>query len=372
MKKIYTATFHRANNYGAVLQAYALQKVLLENNYDTEILDYDNKKISAPYRIFAKIDNNFIKSIKFSFKNIFFYNKIKKRNKNFDEVRQKLKMSKYFFDAKSVYDIYEKGATFIVGSDQIWNPNLTGNLDTIYTLNFNDKNIRRIAYAASTGSTDNIKNYLFEMSNILSNFDSISVREKQLQLLLSKNINKNIELVLDPTLLIDKKDWIEFASKKRMINEKYIFTYEVGNPNELFYYTVNELANKTGLKVVYFGKQDIKNNYKCSKESCYTAGPMEWVNLLLNAEYVVTTSFHGTALSMVLNKIPFIILSTSSNRITSLLDLLNLDRCIVKSRDDFERVFKQSINWKDVNSILEINRNKSIDWLITAIGSKEL
>ena len=368
-KIIYTITFHRANNYGAMLQAYALQKCLLKNNYKTLLLDYDNKNISNPYKIIPNLNKNIVKDLFIILKNIPFVIKNFKKSMKFNKFRKSLYMSKYFDDEKEFKNNYINNSIYIVGSDQVWNPKWTGGIDDIYTLNFGNNDIKRISYAASSGGIEQIQKYEKEFVSRMNRFDYISVREKKLKNYLSKFLTKDVSTVIDPSLLLTKGEWISFAGEKRIINDKYIFTYEAGNPNEKYYDVINELAKKTGYKIVYLGKHDLKNKYKCKKVCVYSSGPIEWVNLLLNAEYVVTTSFHGTALSTVLNKKMFIVLSTLPDRITTLLNITNLSNRIVNTIDDVEKMLNSEIDWASVNKKIEYERNKSIKWIYNAIES---
>lgn len=366
---IYTVTFHRANNYGAMLQAYALQQCLLKNNYNTMILDYDNKSVSNGYKIIPNLNKNIIKDLFKVIKTTPFIIRNAKKVKKFDKFRKTLRMSKYFDDVNDFKKMYYKNSTYIVGSDQVWNPKWTGGMNDIYTLNFGGNDIKRISYAASSGGIEPIIQNQDEFVECIDKFDSISVRETKLEDCLSEILTKKVSTVIDPTLLLTKEEWINFAGKERLIKEKYIFTYEAGNPNEKYYEVINELAKMTGYKIVYFSKHDLKNKYKGKKECVYASGPIEWVNLLMNAEYVVTTSFHGTALSTILNKEMFIVLSTLPDRLTSLLNITKLTDRIVNDTKDIERLLNSKINWNDVNKILSSEREKSVKWIINAIES---
>ena len=369
MAKIYTVTFHRANNYGAFLQAYALQKVLLENKMDTEILDYDNKYISNIYRLFRGNETNLVRDIYHVTKNIFYFLPTKKRYEAFAKSRNNLKLSRYFKNTNEVRKNNFDNNIFIIGSDRVWNPNLTGGIDDIYTLNLNGKSIKKISYAASFGDIKNLKENEEEFKRRLSCFDGISVREKNAKDSLEKIINKKIEVVLDPSLLLDIKTWTSYCEEKRIIEDKYIFIYSIMNPSDLFVDTVNKLYDKTGYKIIFFEKKQ-SGNYKKIKgklTSYYSAGPKEFVNLLKNAEYVVTSSFHGNALASIFNKKTFSILSDKPDRIITLLSKLELQKQIVKDCNDFDRAYSNIVDWNKTNNILNNERKKSVKWLINEI-----
>lgn len=364
MKTVKTVTFHLANNYGALLQAYALQKVL-QKKYNTEILNYDNTFISNNYKVFKPISKNPIKTIYHLFKDIYNYNKETKKVAAFDKFRKKLILSDYFSDKDKI--VLPGADAYIVGSDQVWNPFLTNGVDSVYTLK-NIKNSKKISYAASSGILKYIEQNSSEFLKNIQQFDFISVREKNLKEYLDKNIkDKEIKVVLDPTLLLNKNDWIKLCGDKRIENEKYIFVYSVNNANNLFYEFVNKLANDKNLKIVYFDKRDLKNNFKYKKKSYYSTGPSEFLNLLYNAEYVVTTSFHGTALSCLLNKKFFVILSTFPDRLTTLLNNLSLESQIVNKLDDYNNMINYQIEWIEVNKKLAREKESSLEWLFNSI-----
>lgn len=368
MKKIvYTITFHRADNYGAMIQAYALQKKISEK-YETYILDYDNKYISNLYRIFRGNDTNVFRDIYHFFKNIFFYKKDKLRHDNFIKFRKKLQMTPYFKNKNEVYNFFDnKDCIYVVGSDQVWNTKITHGFDEIYTLGFASKKSRRIAYAASSGKTSILKENEQLFINNLKLFNSISVREKNMKEYLTSKLKQDILVSLDPSLLLTKKQWEDFSGKERVEKDKYIFAYSVGNANDLFYETVNKISKLTGLKIIYFDKNKKKVKFDNESVSYYSCGPIEFVNLLKNSEYVITTSFHGTALSIILNKEFYTVLSSLPDRLTTLLNKVELENRIINKEYDFSNIISDRINWNNVNEKIKAERQISEKWLFKAI-----
>jgi hypothetical protein len=364
MKKVETVTFHLANNYGAVLQAYALQKIISQR-YDTEILNYDNKFISNNYKVFKPFSKNPIKTLYHLFKDICDYKKESVKSRLFDNFRNDyLEMSNYF--EKKDNPIFPKAAAYIVGSDQVWNPFLTGGVDRIYLLD-EIKDTRKISYAASSGNLKYIDNKKDEFFSKYNNFDRVSVREEKLKKYLEKNSEKKVDVVVDPTLLMSKEMWKDFAGAERIEKEKYIFVYSVNNSNELFVKFVNKFAKENNLKIVYFDKRDIMNKFKGRKKSYYETGPKEFVNLLYYSEYVITTSFHGTALSCILNKKFYVVLSTFPDRLDTILETLDLKSRVVNDMNDYDKILADKIDWKKSNKLLEKARIKSLKWLFDSI-----
>ena len=366
MKKIITVTFHRANNYGAVLQAYALQK-FLSKKYETEILDYDNKDISDVYRVFKKPSGSIKQTIRRFKKDILNYNKNSKRSKNFAEFRKKLMLTKKYSRIDDIKENCPAADVYITGSDQIWNHSITGGLDDIYFLNFGDSKSKRIAYGASCGTVDIVKKKEKEFIEKIENIDFLSTRENSFNEYIEDIAKRDVRVVVDPALLLTKKEWEELDITNRIIDEKYIFVYSVGNANEALYNMTNKLAQRTGYKIIYFDRDDSENNYKCEKVSGYKYGPVEFLNLLYNSEYVVTTSFHGLALSTIFNKNFFISLSTYPDRLLTLLELLDLKDRIITNNEKINDVINSDIDWNKVNEKIKQERQKSIDWLINSI-----
>lgn len=365
-KKVYTVTFHLANNYGAMLQAYALQKFLLNNGYDAKIINYDNFKISDHYRIFKKDKKNLIKFVLHIVPRLNIIIREIQKEKNFSKYRKKLAMTKYVTNYNEVVNLLENKDTVICGSDQIWNPYITGGLDKVYFLQFNQRKIRKIAYAASCGSIDKI-NDLNTFEAYLKNIDCVSVREEEINNKISE-FNINSKVVLDPSLLLTKEDWIESISSDRLVSEKYIFTYSVGNGNDLYYKTINELSKKYGYKVVYFDKACSK--IKGKKINYYSAGPEEFLNLLYYSEFVITTSFHGFALSCVLNKKIFPILSSYPDRLVTLAKSIGMENRFIVDESNIEYFDSNDIDWENVNKNIVKRRDESSKWLIGSIDKK--
>ena len=351
MKKIGITTFHNVENYGALLQTYALYKYLSNCKYDSYIIDYNNTTLTNEYKLLS------IKDIPNSIKNLLVIKSCLKRKKNFDSFRKKINISK----------LDNNTDILITGSDQVWNPRITGGIDNYYFLNFKSLSSKKISYAASCGSISELVGYESEFLNMINKLDYISVREKELQEYLQKNTNKNINLTLDPTLLLTKSEWLKCFDNKRIVSDKYIFVYSVGNDNKLFIDSVNLLAKKTGYSIVYFDRSDYKNRYKCNKKNWHKAGPNEFLNLLYNSEFVISTSFHALAVSIILNKEMFVVLSSKPQRLITLTSIFNLENRIVKNIDDIDILLNNKIDWNIVNNKINLQQINSQNWLIKSI-----
>lgn len=367
MKKIGIITFHSAHNYGAMLQVYALQQLIDKYSYYVNVIDYRDKEIDKHYKVIS-IDNSNIQSrVKSTISNLIFYNKNKKRYDIFNKfMNNNLRLSNTYNGIDDIKKNAPKYDIYITGSDQVWNTRIVGELSDAYTLNFGDKNIKRISYAASIGENTLVNKYTDDYRNKLSILNHVSVRELDGKKALENVINKDIEVVLDPTLLLDKEEWENKLISNAKINEKYILAYVV-EYNQEYVNIVNYLSKKTGLKVVYFEKRN--KYYENPLKSAYTEGPFEFVDLIKNAEYVIATSFHATVFSIIFNKKFFVVPHVKTgSRVTNLLDKLQIVGRDINTLEEFKAInYDETIDYNNVNKILEKERSKSIEWLINAI-----
>ena len=365
---IIVTTFNKAHNYGAMLQEYALLNLLKSKNYNINVLNYNDKEIAKCYKYYGFGNGTLKQRIKTIIKYTLFFNKNKKRYYNFEKFENKyISLTQKYDNFSELQDINID--IMITGSDQVWNYQITNGLSDVYTLNFGNNNIKRISYAASIGVKEIPENLKESYKSKISKIDKISVREESAKSALSSLMgNRDINVVLDPTLLLRKEAWNDLIANnhKTMPEEKYIFAYVVEKNNE-YYNIVNYLSKLTGLKVVHFDKIGIR--YKNVLENRYTGGPDDFISLIKNAEYVIATSFHATVFSIIFNKKFWVVPhKTTGSRVTDLLKKLDISNRAVNSLEEFEKLnFDEDIDYENVNKILEKEREKSINWLIDAI-----
>lgn len=220
MKKIGIITFHRAKNYGAVLQAYALQHTLEQLGSDCEIVDYKCENIDNGYKPFQFSKTDPIKSI---LKSIVMYRKRAKRIEQFSSFYNNyLKISDKTYSNSDISECKNLYDAFISGSDQVWGPGKEGiDPDSIYFLSFADDN-QKYSYAASFGVADISDVKAMQLRPLLKNFQSFSVREKSALNIVKKITGKNGVCHIDPTLLLKKDEWQKISVKKLI---SHIFLY---------------------------------------------------------------------------------------------------------------------------------------------------
>ena len=366
-KKIGIATFHNAHNYGAVLQVYALQKIL-SKKYEVKIINYRNKAITNVYKLFKVNKKNVFTIIKSLLTDFIYYSKDKKRFDEFEKfINNNLHMTQEYNTEEKLKTNPPKFDIYITGSDQVWNYDIARNID-VYTLNFGEKSIKRIAYAASIGEDTLYNEFIQEYKNNIQKIDHISVREEQAKLYLEKIIDESISVTLDPTLLINGDEWSESIDNKEQQKEKYIFAYIV-EENEEFYKILNYLSEITGYKIIHTGRKNRK--IKNVLENAYIKGPMDFIKLIKNSEYVIATSFHATVFSILFHKKFWIIPHLKKGgRVFNLLNKLNIADRTIKNFEEFKfKDYDATIDYAVVDNILNVEREKSKKWLEDAINN---
>jgi len=357
-KRIGIITYHRAINYGAVLQAYALQKKIKELGAECVILDYRNQKLENKHKKKGFFDCKKIKD----FANYLLlaknhntkYDKFRKFAKNYLEISEPL------YSLNDLKAIEEKYDRFITGSDQVWNYKIN-DMDVAYFLDFTKEKSKKATYAASFGISSIPNEYRQRYYNLLRDFDNILIREKQGVDIIRELLCKEAKVVLDPTLLVSKEEWYSLAKGNQFNRKKYILVYAFGGSKYIMDLAKN-ISKQTGYQIIC-----ISNTYKKSINTKYvkSAGPEEFLGLFKNAEYIVTNSFHGTAFSINFNKQFFTELLPESHgtnsRLQDILDLFDLrHRQILSSNIN---ISDTQIDYSKVNKILTTERKKSLSYL---------
>lgn len=361
--KIGIITFQQAINYGAVLQVYSLQRLLSDLNLNTKVINYISPKLLSDYRLvkFGKGFKAFVHSV---ISAIVF----KKKKSKFDRFAKKyLNLTNSTCHKNELANLASKLDFVITGSDQVWNYEIT-NHDTTYLLDFVEPQ-KRLSYAASFGVSTIPKELQQRYSELLKGFKYITVRERQGADLVRKLCNEEVPVVLDPTLLLKKSDWEEIVSNLPVPSKK-IVVYTLSR-SDLLMNIADALSKETGLEIAVLNPR-LRNIF--SKTSAYTSGPDEFINLFMNAEYVLTNSFHGTAFAINFNKKFLVELPDGergklNSRIENILELSNLKDRYVNTMD-LNKMYAD-IDWDNVNYILDIERNKSFSHLKLMIGKNE-
>lgn len=359
--KIGIITFHRAHNYGAVLQCYALSQVLKSMGNHVEVVDYYPTYLRSQYNLFPSIKGGLLLWLKHLIKVIPILNIKIKRMRLFNSFINTLPLSACQYD-ENISDIKGYDVLFF-GSDQIWNPLLSNGVDKIFSGFFEHYGTSFISYAASTNPklcSDEYKSYF---NKIIESFDKISVRENSLANYLN-NLQMNIAVtVLDPVLLLSKKEWTSIAICPK--EENYLLIYTVPQ-SPLVRKHAEFIAKIKGLQIIEL--TPAAKNVR-GKEYRQIVGPRHFLGYFLNASWVVTTSFHGTAFSVNFEKqFSNIQLGSSvDDRAFNLLESVGLQNHAISKEHIFEE--PEYIDYENVMVKLNQNVKSSISYINRSLSN---
>lgn len=371
MKRVGVITMHRVMNVGSVLQSYALCEKLSQLGANAEIIDYQ-----YPNR-FHKQD---VSSLSFAKKIILFPHRVKyyllyrskiqkARFRQF--IAQRIPMSKYYPDRESIYNAPPQYDIFMTGSDQVWNPKCM-NGDSVFLCDF-AKSGMKVSYSASFTVADIPDSLKHVYSDALKTYKYIGVRESSAVGLVDKLSGKEATMVCDPTLLLTKEDYIKLAADSAFDKDRdpYILVYPLSyafDPYPQIDEVVSEVKKQLGYKVIYLHANSVEHFH--IGKSITSAGPAEFVDLFLNAKFVITSSFHGTAFAINF-EIPFISVvpedMDQDSRIMSLLKTMNLTQQAIKTMQKLPSPLNLYVDYEIARNSLSEYRRLSEEFLMSII-----
>lgn len=379
MKRIGIITIIKANNYGAELQAYATQKIF--NKIDgcyAEIIDYifyknplhKKCKDSAPsfrFSLTQKIAEflyPIINQIK-CYKN---HTEYKTRVERFNQFHiENTKFSNTYYSIKELYGCPPIYDIYVSGSDQIWNPQLYTSLEP-YFLTFAPSGSKKISYASSFGVSELPKVCETIYKNWLETYYAISVRETN-AIDIVHSLGLEAVCALDPTLLLNKEEWSTVAHKIDIPN-KYLIIYELSESKYMRCFA-RKIAATLGLKIVRLCKDIGSTDNTKDVLNIRNAGPAEFVYLFMNANFIITNSFHGTAFSIIFEKNFYTITRKSKNnnsRIESIAKLLGVEKRIIKEDTDYKNIDLSDMDYNEIRNKLKHEKIKSINFITKCIN----
>jgi hypothetical protein len=359
-KKIGLLTFHCADNFGAVLQAYALQKYIHNTfNVNIEIIDYRPSQLVKPYKLDFSNAKNFIEKIKIIIKKILSQKKYNERLAKFEEFRLK-----YFeFSAKRnitkdmLNTLTNEYECFLVGSDQVWNPSFVGDIGSSYLLDFLPEDSYKVSYASSVVEVipDSLQSVY---KKYLERFNFISVREEGSKKILQKIIDKDINVNIDPVFLLEKECWekiIKIPLNRPKKDFILVFDYVL---NSEYVKIANIIADYLGLECVTYSINYFWNRrYINNKKSLFFEGPCEILWYIKNASLILTSSFHALAFSIIFEKKFLCLLHPSrGNRMIDILNKLELTQYLIEESLVESEIINIII--KLINSDFKYNRDQ--------------
>ena len=396
--KIALVTCYFQPNYGSQLQAFATQEAFVKLGLEHETIMIDGllpeiNKAKYKYFISKILDVNTVKDKMATVRKLL----AKKRNPEYarnlevrygmfrDFAANMFTLSGRYESKAQIGESAHDYAAFVVGSDQLWLPsNIAADY---YTLNFVPDGVCKIALATSFGISVLPEKYGRKAGEFLNRIDYVSVRETSGQKLVKQWADRDVPVVCDPTIMFDAEEWKKAIGAdgdgKRFANgEKYLFVYFLGN-NPWEREIVKRVRKETGLKIVQIAHSDeyVKSDEEFADFTPYNVGPREFVELIRDAEYVFTDSFHCSVFSM-LNSKRFFTFPRYSNdgpastngRLYSLLSLVKQEKRMVRKSDVFNVAdrLKEEVDYKVVHGELDKLRQFTWNWLEKALKERKI
>lgn len=368
MKALLLSPF-KSHNYGTVLQAFALFRIVSSLGIDCEYLRWYLFNPSFKSRLsfiakhprflwhYYKYKKKIKNDLKYDYLSTESYRDVVKKNNFFSESFIRYSSHEYSFDEfnkiENNYDI------IIVGSDQTWSPNVLYQY-TPYYLEYIHDNAKKNAYAPSIGTTSVSDSFLSFLKIKLKTFNHLSCRDNVNCTILSDKLGRNVQNVVDPTMLMTGIEWKDYMVQVNGMPSKYIICYVLGEKECIYHYAL-KLGTKTGLPVYYI--QTRPNNIDGIKP-LKGIGCQEFLWLIANCQYLVTDSFHGTIFSVNFNR-NFVsfnkhIGGLDNGRIKDILSAFKIENHF--HLDDDESI-PETIDYTQVNKILDEKRKQSLSYI---------
>jgi len=374
--KIGIITYHFSENYGALFQAYALRQWFVEQGHEADFINYQPSYVEAggSFNISRPISKDnlkilFLKLI--AFKERFFGHKGLKdgfesfRRNQLGVLSTKITSPNELNGQLSNYEL------LVCGSDQIWKPSEHYGVDPVYYLNFRSavQLPRRISYAPSFGTDSLNAEYHQLVGEAIGQLDGISVREETGCDIVEKLLGERPVCVPDPTLLLS--DYEPLIKQYSLKSAKHVFCYALRS-REAIGEVAEGIASRLGASL--YSPHNPHRRWREIGETVYPC-PRQWLYLLSKAEYVVTNSFHGTALSILLKK-NFVAVGLQGNksefnaRVKNLLALLGLESRYVQNVDDntVSQLMNEAIDWDEVDNKVRSLREAGVNYLLSELA----
>lgn len=396
MKKTAIVSCYFQHNYGSMLQAYATQMALDKLGYENETINISGfnseiKKAKVLYFVKASLTSDILLSKIGMAKNVL----IKRMPKSKYAANSKIRAKKFDAFYKSRFRLshvyhskaelgeacQKKYLAVVVGSDQLWLP---GNIAAdYYTLNFVPQTINTIAYATSFGQANLPKNSAIKASIFLKKIRHIGVREESGQKLIKQLTGRSVPVVCDPTLLFTGDEWMDIQERKPIVKGRYILCYFLGNnpPHREF---AKRLRAETGCQIVALTHLDeyVKSDEGYADITPYDIDPTDFLNLIRNAEYVCTDSFHCSVFSILYRRQFFTFrrynrntMQSTNNRLDTLFHVTGIKGRLLTGDEKIQDCLKIETDFDTVLKKIELVREKSYAYLQMALkdeGSTDL
>jgi hypothetical protein len=374
------------DNFGSALQTYATQYAIRKLGYDAKVFDISGINRSIQMRkIFYYMSRFFSKDER----EYVIRNAISKKAKGTDETyseNMRIRHAEYekfykkelsFFPKvsswKQLTEQSKECATVVVGSDQLWGAaNIAAGF---FTLEFVPDEVKKVAYSTSFGTPVLPKQIHKRTKEFICRINHVSVRETSGQKIVKDIAGRDVPVVCDPTMLLDQQEWMGIQDEKPFAAGDYILCYFMGdNPEQRAF--VKRLKEQTGYRIIglLHGSTYIPSDESFADESPYNVGPGEFINLIRNAKYMCTDSFHGCVFS-ILNQTPFFAFRrekdsstfSTNDRLYTLLSWTGLSERVLTGDEDVGACSLIEIDWASVNDRISENRKASFTYLESAL-----
>lgn len=356
MKKVQLVTLHsQNNNFGSILQAYALYSYTSQLGYDVEVLNYRPYYSNGSVDVKARIKKIIVNTIFLPYYIL--------RSTRFNSFIKQEKQTKRFTSYEELEKNHPQADIYMIGSDQVWNTSFLCGKDPTYYLKYTDST-KKMSYAASMGRTVNSQEEINRIVELTKDFRFISLREEKSAVQLQQLGREDAKYVLDPVFLLSYSDYKKLHVDNTQHDNDYILAYVI-HKDDFISKVIDEIAKKTGKKVIQVGGFASKCNYDSFPRS---AGPREFLTLVENASFIVTSSFHGTAFAHIYQK-QFAIVMPGSNtlRIENILETAGTSNRVVKEIGDIEKIISQNIDYDKVNLKLNKKIEESREYLVESL-----
>jgi hypothetical protein len=356
-------------NIGTYLQAYASAKTFERKGHEVELLDYYRKNHLIPnvIRSIWNANTNPVRGLVSIVYRLITVAISKRVLKGF--LARNAKLSRRYNSLEEIEKNLPEADIYITGSDQVWNSRYNEGIEKVFYLSFVPKGKKKFSYAASIGMTHFPDCEKEETRRLLSEYTNIGVRESSAVKILAELGIHNVEHVVDPTLLISNKEWGELANTDSFVKtEPYLLIYSVEyTRKELISEYAKELAKRMDLKIYMVTSGGFRDDINFCDKIFHFASPEKFLNLMLQADFVIVSSFHGTSFAVSMNK-QFISICPGkfNSRIYSLLESLNLADRIKSDIDDIPDELA-IIEYADINERLQKEIDRSMAFVDTIL-----
>ena len=368
--KIGILTFHASFNYGSMLQAYALHKVLTDMGHNVKIINFRSAEQREMYHypiILASPKYSKVRMLLHYIRHFrSYYPQIRKWNRYNAFLKKYLVHTKEFHTVKELEDYHFQFDYLVIGSDQIWNYKCHDFSEAFWG-NFCYNKIKKVAYAPSMGPYPEHLDVDYLKSHIVG-FHAISVRElKEKKILTNNNIFSDVSLSLDPTLLLKESDYNTLTIDKPLIDGDYLFFYEPFIRPQYLKIAL-DVGERLGYRVIVDRQYDIDLFKEYKNLSFYTeVGPKEFINLIKFAKLVVAHSLHAILFSIIYRKDFYALDGDKDSRMNTILHLFGLEKRAINLDNPILLENEQIDYWDSIYVQYDLHKEKSLSFLENAI-----